>query len=616
MENWMHDTSSVGDKTAHLLSHTFTKATEDRIHGIIKGYIEDNPDKIQQLAGPWLKHKKTTISDYVDFIIKKGSKFDELTLMIFSIATKCHIGVINRDSSMWTTNESGDMEECEVLLLNRGNLMFESVEMIKVEKEDKEDRTAAEKEDLTYYPEDYPEEEDEYGGGDGDEEEEEDEEERDDDDNGGGDNGGGGDDDEKEHGPASLIVAVVPPMQKQTPKKQPIVEFSTLTRSAWKRQKEQMMRDVESEMELNRKKEEGTKTSESTSSAPVKGVLVKEGGEAPVKSTVEGASGAPIMTQPEGAPLMTQPKGAPVTTEPEGVSVTTESEGALVKSIVEGVFGVPVTTEPKGAPITTESEGVPVTTEPKSAPVKPVKGASRSEPVHPGRVPENLRGKSGGKGGKPKSSSKKVTEEEKEGGSRVTRAMQKKLDEEEEEKKKEKKKEKKEKKDKKKKKKEKKVKTEVKKEKKEEKREGKPVEKKPKIELKIEDIDIKPKIEEVEAKVKLSTGKFEVKTIGLKKRRAKKYRCRICKDIINTISERNRHMAEKHDLNEFECRQCDQEFEMENSLKRYEKVHVEGVKLLKCEKCEQTFLHESQRKWHMLTHTESVQYHCPSKDCE
>ena len=77
MERWMHDTSSVGDKTAHLLCHTFTEATEDRIHGIIKGYIEDNPKKIQELAGPWLKWKKTTVSDYVNFIVEKGSKFDE-----------------------------------------------------------------------------------------------------------------------------------------------------------------------------------------------------------------------------------------------------------------------------------------------------------------------------------------------------------------------------------------------------------------------------------------------------------------------------------------------------------------------------------------------------------
>ena len=58
--------------------------------------------------------------------------------MIFSIATKCHIGVIHSNNSMWTTNESGDMEECDVLFLNRGKLMFEAVESIEVEQEDEE----------------------------------------------------------------------------------------------------------------------------------------------------------------------------------------------------------------------------------------------------------------------------------------------------------------------------------------------------------------------------------------------------------------------------------------------------------------------------------------------
>ena len=105
------------------------------------------------------------MSDYVNFIVEKGSKFDELALMIFSIATKCHIGVIHHDNSMWTTNASGDIEECKVLLLNRGNLMFKSVEMIEVENEDDETaKTVAQKENLTYYPED--EEEDYEGAGD------------------------------------------------------------------------------------------------------------------------------------------------------------------------------------------------------------------------------------------------------------------------------------------------------------------------------------------------------------------------------------------------------------------------------------------------------------------
>ena len=118
-------------------------------------------------------------------------------------------------------------------------------------------------------------------------------------------------------------------------------------------------------------------------------------------------------------------------------------------------------------------------------------------------------------------------------------------------------------------------------------------------------------------KLKVATGKFEVKTIGIKKRKAKKYRCRICKEVVDTIGERNRHMSEEHGLNEFKCGQCGEKFETENSLKRHEKIYEEGVKVIKCDNkdCDKTFLHESQKKRHILMHTEEPKYHCPSKDC-
>ena len=355
----MHDPSSVGDKTAHLLSHTFTDATEDRVHGIIKGYIEANPKKIQELAGPLLKRKKTTVSDYVNFIIKRGL----LALMIFSIATKYHIGVIHNDNSMWTTNESGDMEECDVLFLNRGKLMFEAVESIEVEHEDEEAKRVAEKEDPTYYPEE--EEEDYEGGGDGEEEEGEGEEEEEPEE--GKEEVEGG---EK----VSLAVAVVPPVHRQTPKKESsVVQFNTLTRSVRKRQQEEMMRDVESEMDMNRKKEEERKT--------------------------------------QGAPV----RGKPITKPVESVHVRMETQSVPVKPKGDKEPGAPV------KPASDETSGVP-----EDVPTKRVKGARRSEPKG---APENVGKKSGGKGGKPKSSSKKGDDEggkEEVGVTRVTRAMQKK----------------------------------------------------------------------------------------------------------------------------------------------------------------------------------------------
>ena len=560
----MYDPSSAGDKTAHLLSHTFTEATEDRVRGIIKGYIQDNPKKTQELAGPWLKRKKTTVSDYVNFIVERGSKFDELALMIFSIATKCHIGVIHGDNSMWTTNESGDMEECDVLFLNRGKLMFEAVESIEVEQEeDEEAKTVAERKDPTYYPEE--EEEDYEGGGDGEEEEVNVEEEEGDEEGEGEVEGG-----EK----VSLAVAVVPLVQRQTPKKQPIVvEFNTLTRSARKRQKEEMMREVESEMDVNRKKEEGEKKEgEEEYSAPVKYEDV------PIKDSMEQTSGAPVKTTSD------QPSSTPV-------------KDALVKSTGDQPLGTPVSTKGKGAPVT----DVPVDV--------PIKGVTSAKRLEPKGVPENIGKKSGGKGRKPKSSSKKS---EGVAVTRVMRAMQKKLDEEEEERKKSTKTEKKDKKKKKKDRKGKKEEEQIEEGDEGEDNDGEPKEKIKKLD---EDVDVKPKVQELEAKIKIGGGDFEVKTIGLRKRRPKKYRCRICKEVVDSIGEWNRHMAEVHNLNEFKCGDCDQKFETENSLKRHEKIHVKGVKLLKCDQCDQTFLHESQRKRHMMTHMEEVKYHCPSKDC-
>ena len=141
------------------------------------------------------------------------------------------------------------------------------------------------------------------------------------------------------------------------------------------------------------------------------------------------------------------------------------------------------------------------------------------------------------------------------------------------------------------------------------------MEKKQKLEEDIEDLDVKPKVQELEAKIKMGSGNFEVKMIGLKKRRPKKYRYRICKQVVDSIGERNRHMAKVHNLSEFKCGDYDQKFETENSLKRHKKIHVKGVKVLKCDQCDKTFLHESQRKRHMMMHTEEVKYHCPSKDC-
>ena len=43
----MNDTQCIGDKTPHLLSQTFTGMNEDLMRGIVKAYMENNPEEAQ-----------------------------------------------------------------------------------------------------------------------------------------------------------------------------------------------------------------------------------------------------------------------------------------------------------------------------------------------------------------------------------------------------------------------------------------------------------------------------------------------------------------------------------------------------------------------------------------
>ena len=105
----------------------------------------------------------------------------------------------------------------------------------------------------------------------------------------------------------SLAIAVVLPIERETSKKERVVVgFSTLTRSARKRQQEEMMKDVESQIDSNRNKGEVMETP----SVPVTGAPVTTKAEgAPVKSAVEKKSSVPVTTGPEGAPVMTNRNG-------------------------------------------------------------------------------------------------------------------------------------------------------------------------------------------------------------------------------------------------------------------------------------------------------------------
>ena len=55
---FMADTQCIGDKTPHLLSHTFTSTNEDIMRGIVKAYIENNPEEATKTKWPLGQKKK------------------------------------------------------------------------------------------------------------------------------------------------------------------------------------------------------------------------------------------------------------------------------------------------------------------------------------------------------------------------------------------------------------------------------------------------------------------------------------------------------------------------------------------------------------------------------
>ena len=126
----------------------------------------------------------------------------------------------------------------------------------------------------------------------------------------------------------------------------------------------------------------------------------------------------------------------------------------------------------------------------------------------------------------------------------------------------------------------------------------------------------KQKLEGEKVKVEVKEGgAFKVVTIGIKRRKPKKYRCNVCTDLFNSIGERNNHLREKHDLKEFKCPEenCGKIFTMENSLRRHSHEHGKDgkePKLLKCLDCPMTFVHESQLKHHATSHSDDVKYKC------
>ena len=148
------DFQDTGEHTPYLLSHTFTGTNADTMRQIVGTFMDEHLEDAYKLAKPWLDRKKTTFGDYRKFIKKKYSKFDELALMFFALGCKSHICVIFQDDTMWTMCESGSKDDCDILLLYRGNLFSDEVEEVDGGETGKEEDLVPTKEDYKNKKED------------------------------------------------------------------------------------------------------------------------------------------------------------------------------------------------------------------------------------------------------------------------------------------------------------------------------------------------------------------------------------------------------------------------------------------------------------------------------
>lgn len=91
------------------------------------------------------------------------------------------------------------------------------------------------------------------------------------------------------------------------------------------------------------------------------------------------------------------------------------------------------------------------------------------------------------------------------------------------------------------------------------------------------------------------------------------YKCRICKMLFNSLSERRAHELEKHFNHKtamFKCLHCDREFLRVAKLESHIMQHLAHTKPFACNLCVKTFAEKSQLKNHMLSHSDARPYRC------
>ena len=96
-----------------------------------------------------------------------------------------------------------------------------------------------------------------------------------------------------------------------------------------------------------------------------------------------------------------------------------------------------------------------------------------------------------------------------------------------------------------------------------------------------------------------------------KKSTPRKYRCKTCGDVLDSVHELTTHHQTNHNI--LYCSTCNRAFNNPLSLSRHEYEHKH--KDLKCPKCDHTFTFESQVKAHMFSHQSNPSFFCVHSNC-
>jgi len=121
---------NCNDKTAHILGHLFTNANAQRVRTIIYKYVTTCRDETLNVGREWLQKNNKTLEEYADHIKHPGNCIDELGVILYSRAVKCHICIVFEDERYWFTNASRDINDCNIFLLYRGNNGFDQIQQV------------------------------------------------------------------------------------------------------------------------------------------------------------------------------------------------------------------------------------------------------------------------------------------------------------------------------------------------------------------------------------------------------------------------------------------------------------------------------------------------------